>query len=1034
MVLFASFSFAQGNYRLMPKKNTTTMQEMNMQKALAKENSGALQVLQTSVPVKPLKLNRNSQYRVTGNPVWDETMSYCMDADFASSIGLGSPGDVYWGIKIESAALTGRNNITDVQLFVAYAGSYTLNIYSGVEPTGTPIATQTITATEADTMAWKTIHFTNPIAITQSQDLWVTFHCSTLSYPATGVTGNEYDNGKYISLDGTSWDLISTYGLDYTWMIKVVSDTYTPAPPSVILNGPAYVLNGDTATYTVSSPNASTFAWNITADYTTSNGNTAQAMWLTDGTHQVIASATNSVATTYDTMDVEVYSCNAITTFPYFNGFESGDALCWTMVSMDPANDALFGVQNDAGYAYEGDYDFWFSSYYSASDYNQYLITPELQLPATGIYMVKFYYQGYSSNDVFKVLVSTTTNELSSFTMLADFTTIPTTEWGEAALVLPAGTKYVAINYYGNYAYLLYVDNFSIQALEAPEVTLAGPTEAPVNTAVTFTATSPLADSFAWTVDGTAVSETSNVLTQTFTTLGNHTVEVTATNTAGSTTASITHEAYTCSVIDNFPYSNGFETGTARCWSMVSMDPANDDRFGVYEDQAAFAGNYDFRFSSFHSASDYNQYLITPELQLPATGTYMVKFQYKGYTSSDEFSVMASTTTDDITSFTELQAYETVATSWTETAVLLPAGTKYVAIHYYGDFAYYLYVDEFSIETLGAPTVTVSGPTSVGAGSPATFVATAPLATSFAWTVDGTAVSSTTNTMSYTFTTGGNHTVAVTASNSEGSNTASMTVNVFTCDPITTFPFTEDFENEATLGCWTFVDADGDGYNWDPSFLRDVEDEDTGLGYGNNGSYGIIASASYINYVGALTPDNWMITPEIVIPANGTYKLSWYAKGQDAGYSDEYYSVYVSTMGANIGNFTTALYNGVPTGAWAQYSASLADFAGQTIRIAFRHHDVTDMFWLDIDDISITEGVGIDNHDMNISVYPNPAANSINVMGEGIEQVEILDINGRTLLSFNEGGQLNIGSLANGMYLIRIVTENGVQMNKIVKR
>ena len=43
-------------------------------------------------------------------------------------------------------------------------------------------------------------------------------------------------------------------------------------------------------------------------------------------------------------------------------------------------------------------------------------------------------------------------------------------------------------------------------------------------------------------------------------------------------------------------------------------------------------------------------------------------------------------------------------------------------------------------------------------------------------------------------------------------------------------------------------------------------------------------------------------------------------------------------------------------------------------------------------------------------------------------------MDGRTIMTFNEGGQLGIGSLANGIYLVRIVTDNGVQMNKIIKK
>lgn len=1035
LVLAVPFCFAQVNTNQMAKRvNATTVQKMENVQFDARTHAVVEHLLQTSGVTKYDNNIRNAHYRATGNPIWELTMSYCGDAAFASSVGLGSPGDVYWGIKIESAALVGRNNLTDVQLFIAYAGSYTLNIYSGANPSGTAIATQTITATDADTMTWKNIHFNTPVAITQSQDLWVTFHCSTLAYPATGVVGNEYDNGKYISLDGSTWNLISAYGLDYTWMIKAISDTYVELPPQLTLTGPTTVINGDTATYTVSSPNATSYAWNITADYTTNSGTTAQALWLTDGVKQVIASATNNAGTTTDTLDVTVVSCDPITTFPFAEGFES-EIVCWTMVSMDPANDDRFGLYADAS-AYEGSYDFRFSSFHSASDYNQYLITPEITLPSTGDYMVKFKYHGYVSTDSFRVMTSTTTNAISSFTQLADYQTV-STSWDEVALLLPAGTKYVAINYYGGYQYYLYVDAFTIEALTVPVATLTGPAAVEVGTSATFNVTtSPAADSYAWSVDGVAVASTTDALTHTFTTAGNHTVQVITTNTVGNDTASMVVEAYVCEPITTFPFTEDFEEGSLRCWTMISMDPTNDDYFGVFDDGSyAYDGTYDFWFSSYSYADDYNQYLITPELQLPTTGTYMVKFYYQGGSSAESFKVMTSSTTSDLSSFSVLLDVPTTSTDWTEVAVLLPAGTKYVAINYYGDFVYFLYVDNFSVELLGAPSVTISGPASIPSGSQATFTAHAPLATSFAWTVDGSTVPGTTNTMTTTFATGGDHTVAVTASNSEGSNTASMTVNVVSCDPITNFPFVENFENVEAFDCWTFIDADGDGFNWDLNYLRDAEDDDTGLGYGHNGSYGLVGSASWNNSAGALNPDNWMITPAMAIPATGTYKLTWYVKGQDADYAEEYYSVYVATTNSvDAFTATSPMFSGYSTDEWELKTVDLSSYSGQTIYIAFRHHNVSDMFYIDIDDISVSLGSGLENHDMNISVYPNPATNNITVSGEGIQEVQVMDINGRTLLTFNHGGQLNIGSLANGMYLVRVVTENGVQMDKIIKK
>lgn len=170
------------------------------------------------------------------------------------------------------------------------------------------------------------------------------------------------------------------------------------------------------------------------------------------------------------------------------------------------------------------------------------------------------------------------------------------------------------------------------------------------------------------------------------------------------------------------------------------------------------------------------------------------------------------------------------------------------------------------------------------------------------------------------------------------------------CSDITTFPYTMGFEPTDPISCWTFVDSDGDGYGWTNEFL-------VGDDYAHGGEY-FMASASYVNDVGALQPDNWMISPAIVVPASGL-TLSWYAAAQDADYPDEYYAVYVSTTGSSTTDFTTAVYQGIVEGAtYTQKTVYLDAYAGQTVHIAFRHFNVTDQYWLKIDDISLTAASG----------------------------------------------------------------------------
>ncbi|MCF7920226.1 MAG: immune inhibitor A, partial [Candidatus Cloacimonetes bacterium] len=87
---------------------------------------------------------------------------------------------------------------------------------------------------------------------------------------------------------------------------------------------------------------------------------------------------------------------------------------------------------------------------------------------------------------------------------------------------------------------------------------------------------------------------------------------------------------------------------------------------------------------------------------------------------------------------------------------------------------------------------------------------------------------------------------------------------------------------------WLFLDEDGDSYGWDDGgALGLIAYEGDGLAY----------SASYLNTPGpgALTPDNWLISPAIQMDYNG--QINYFVCAQDAAWAGEHYGVYVSTTG-----------------------------------------------------------------------------------------------------------------------------------------
>ena len=148
--------------------------------------------------------------------------------------------------------------------------------------------------------------------------------------------------------------------------------------------------------------------------------------------------------------------------------------------------------------------------------------------------------------------------------------------------------------------------------------------------------------------------------------------------------------------------------------------------------------------------------------------------------------------------------------------------------------------------------------------------------------------------------------------------------------------------SDGTLGVWTTIDADGDGHDW------------TGAGgtslVGRDGKQGTLAySQSYINNVGALKPDNYLVSPKMALDG----KISFYAKGQDASWSAEHFGVAVSTNGNTSDKEFTTIAEWTATGEWEEYTVDLSEYAGQEGYVAIRHFNCTDQFYLDVDDITL---------------------------------------------------------------------------------
>ena len=166
---------------------------------------------------------------------------------------------------------------------------------------------------------------------------------------------------------------------------------------------------------------------------------------------------------------------------------------------------------------------------------------------------------------------------------------------------------------------------------------------------------------------------------------------------------------------------------------------------------------------------------------------------------------------------------------------------------------------------------------------------------------------------------------------------------------------------EGSLENWTTIDADSDGHGWD---LASVLMAGYLLPYHDGED--CMTSASYDNV--ALYPDNYLISPQ------GEYaSITFWASAQDDEYAAEHFGVAVSTASnTDPDDFTTIQewtmtakstgkggnYMGrtrnTKEATWYEYVVNLSAYAGQDIYVAIRHFDCSDMFFLNVDDVTLT--------------------------------------------------------------------------------
>ena len=437
-----------------------------------------------------------------------------------------------------------------------------------------------------------------------------------------------------------------------------------------------------------------------------------------------------------------------------------------------------------------------------------------------------------------------------------------------------------------------------------------------------------------------------------------------------STTATISwtgySDSYNVKYREVIGFKEGFEDGLGE-WTTIRNGQGNSNTdwqivkaSNYVMNQVplqAHTGDYVMMTRSYYYPSSYNvdNWLISPQVTLDGTLSFWVMDDGSYHES---YEVCVSTTDKEITSFTKIAEPGNASAEWTEVTVDLSSfkGQKgYIALHHQDYDKDFLFVDDIKISLPGVPepewiTVTTDEESVELSGlTPET---------QYEYQIEGVCEEANSKIVNGTFTTVKSCPVPFDIAVKPDLNSVTVTwkgesesYNVRYRKPASQeIFFFEDFEN-GIPSTWSNIDNDGDGYTWEKTGVDDVDANGNARGFG---SY-MASSASYINSVGALTPDNWLVTPELDL--QGT--LSVWLRGQDPSWAAEHFAIYLSTEGNKVENFldpkagVELVGETIATGVLTEYTADLSRYAGQKGYIAIRHFNVTDQFRLNVDNFAL---------------------------------------------------------------------------------
>lgn len=198
-------------------------------------------------------------------------------------------------------------------------------------------------------------------------------------------------------------------------------------------------------------------------------------------------------------------------------------------------------------------------------------------------------------------------------------------------------------------------------------------------------------------------------------------------------------------------------------------------------------------------------------------------------------------------------------------------------------------------------------------------------------------------------------------------------------------------------------------------------------------------------YIHGTTPEtgitlDWLVTPALIINDNAA--VSFYSMFVGFTPQNPTCSIMICPAGSDLSDFSNYVLVQEASPGLEQFNQEIIalpeNITGMAYHIAFVYQQEPgdENMWV-IDDIVIDATMGLkENTIQNLTVFPNPVKDVLTIQkaNEVVSLIEVYDVNGRLCLSQADNATVNMQSLNNGLYFVKVTVGNSVMTKKIVKQ